>query len=72
MTELLSEALRIVETLPPELQDQIAEELLQDIEEELAWQRTLAEPQNKLELLAQKALDQSDAGQTIDIGFDEL
>ncbi len=72
MTTLFSKAIKEVESLPPELQDEIAAQLLEDIESELAWQQTLAQPQSKLDELAKKALEESDAGKTKKMGFDEL
>jgi len=45
--------------LPPELQDEIARQILEDIENELKWQATLAQPHSKLEKLAKKALEES-------------
>jgi hypothetical protein len=59
MTTLLSEAIKKIENLPPELQDEIARQILEVIESELKWQTTLAQPQSKLEKLAEKALEES-------------
>ncbi|MBI5652092.1 MAG: hypothetical protein HZC40_16880 [Chloroflexi bacterium] len=72
MTTLLSKAMKRIETLPQTLQDEIAEQLLEDIANELKWQKTLAKPQVKLEKLAEKALRESSAGKTKKMGFDEL
>ena len=72
MTTLLSKAMKRLEALPQSLQDEIAEQLLQDITSELTWQKTLAMPQPKLEKLADKALRESREGKTKKIGFDEL
>ena len=72
MTTLLSKAMRRIEVLPQAIQDEIAEQLLEDIESELKWQRTLAKPQNKLGRLAEKAVQESTAGKTKKMGFDEL
>lgn len=72
MTTLLSKALKRIETLPQEIQDEIAEQLLEDVENELQWQKTLARPQTKLGKLAEKALQESTAGKTKKMGFDEL
>ncbi len=52
MTTLLSKAIKEIENLPPELQDEIARQILEDIECELKWQATLVQPQSKLEKLA--------------------
>jgi hypothetical protein len=72
MTTLLSKAIKKVEALPPELQDEIAKQILEDIDNELKWQKTLAQPQSKLEKFAEKALQESKAGRTKKMGFDEL
>ena len=44
MTTLLYEVIKKIENLPPELQDEIAKQILEDIEFELKWQTTLAQP----------------------------
>ena len=72
MTTLLSKAMERIEALPQEIQDEIAEQLLEDIESEFKWQKTLAEPQTKLGKLAEKALRESSVGKTKKMGFDEL
>lgn len=69
MTTLLSKAIKRIETLPPEIQDEIAQQLLEDLEDELQWQKTLAKPQTKLGKLAEKALQESLAGQTRKFGL---
>ncbi len=71
MTTLLSKAIARIETLPKEIQDEIAEQLLEDLENELAWQKTPAQPQPKLRKLAEQAIRQSDEGKTKKMGLDE-
>ncbi len=61
-----------VSTLPIEIQDEIAEQWLEDIENELNWQKTLQQPQDKLSELAREALRQSGRGETLAKGFDEI
>ncbi|MEI7870075.1 MAG: hypothetical protein WCI11_19500 [Candidatus Methylumidiphilus sp.] len=58
--------------LPLEIQDEIAEQWLEDIENELNWQKTLQQPQDKLAALAREALRQSASGETQALGFDEI
>lgn len=58
--------------LPIEIQDEIAEQWLEDIENELNWQKTLQQPQDKLVELAREALRQSVRGETLTKGFDEI
>jgi hypothetical protein len=72
MTTLLSKAIKRIEALPREIQDEIAEQLMEDIQSESAWQKTLAKPQTKLNKLGEKALRESRAGKTKKMGFDEL
>lgn len=72
MTTLLTKAIKQIETLPSNLQDEIAEQLLQDFESEMAWQKTLSKPQTKLGILAERALKDSNEGKTKKMGFDEL
>ena len=43
MTKLLAELIKKVENLPPEIQDEIDKHILEDIENELRWQETLAQ-----------------------------
>lgn len=59
-------------TLPVEIQDEIAEQWLEDIENELSWQKTLQQPQDKLLELAREALRQSARGETLAKGFDGI
>jgi len=72
MTELLSQAFEKASQLPDDLQDQLAQELLEEIEWEARWDRTLAESQDKLERLAEKAREEYESGKTKETGFDEL
>lgn len=72
MTALLSEVVKKAENLSVELQNEIAAQLLTDIESELAWQKTLSQPQAPLEHLAQQALQASAQGKTKQMGFNEL
>ena len=60
------------QVLSPDLQDQLAQDLLEDIAGELQWDTTLAHSENPLEKLAQKALQEFEAGHTRPQGFDEL
>ncbi|MDI6791375.1 MAG: hypothetical protein QME81_00710 [bacterium] len=72
MTELLSKAFDQAVKLPQPLQDQVAEELLEDIEGEFKWDETLAKSHDKLAKLADHALAEFKAGRTKKMGFDEL
>jgi len=59
-------------TLPIEVQDEIAEQWLEDIENEKGWQKTLQQPQERLSELARVALLQFSQGKTLAKGFDEI
>ncbi|WP_210407593.1 hypothetical protein [Hydrocoleum sp. CS-953] len=73
MTNLLTEAFKKAQNLPEHIQDQLAKQLIEDIESELQWQQTLSKPQNSiLDELARKALNESSEGKTRVMGFDEL
>jgi hypothetical protein len=71
-SDLLSKAIKQAALLPIEIQDELAEQLLRDIQSELRWQETLDLPQPKLDMLAEKALQASREGNTLKIGLDEL
>jgi hypothetical protein len=65
MTNLLAKAFRKAQDLPDHLQDELAEQLIADIEEELNWQQELSQPQvSRLDDLAAKALSDSLKGKT--------
>jgi len=72
MTANLTQLLEKAATLPDVIQEEIALQWLDDIENELQWQATLEQPQPKLEQLALAALQQAKQGKTIKKGFDEL
>ncbi|NEO84224.1 MAG: hypothetical protein F6J87_08220 [Spirulina sp. SIO3F2] len=59
MTDLLNQAFEKAQQLPKSLQDELAKQLLEDIEEELSWQQTFSQPQPSfLEELAREALQE--------------
>ncbi|MGA2797663.1 MAG: hypothetical protein ABSE63_08805 [Thermoguttaceae bacterium] len=72
MTNLLAQAFQKASQLPENLQDELASALLEEIEWESRWDKTLADSQDKLDQLAQKALDEYQSGKTKEMGFDEL
>lgn len=72
MTKALARAFDEASKLPPKLQEEIAQRLLDDIAGETKWAETLARSQDKLEQLADKALADYRAGKTAEMGFDEL
>lgn len=72
MTELLKKAFEQASQLPDRLQDEVAQELLEDIEGEILWDDTLTRSQDQLEKMADHALQELRAGRTRKAGFDEL
>jgi hypothetical protein len=72
MTVLLKEAFDKALKLPETLQDEIARELLADIEAESRWDQTFKDTEDQLAKLADKALADFKAGRVKKMGFDEL
>ena len=74
MTKLLEKAFQEAQKLSESLQNDIAEQLLTDIENELKWQETLADSNINLDILtqmAQSALMEDQEGKTEAKGFGE-
>jgi CHASE3 domain sensor protein len=74
MTKLLEKAFQEAQKLSDNLQNEIAQQLLIDIENELKWQATLADPDINLDVLskmAQAALIEDQEGKTEAKGFGE-
>lgn len=72
MTKLLSKAFESAASLPENLQDEVAEQLLEDIQGELLWDDAFAKSQKELGKMADKALEEYKAGKTKKAGFDDL
>jgi hypothetical protein len=72
MTVLLKEAFEKASKLPETLQDEIAKELLADIEDEARWETTFKKSEDQLGKMADKALKDFEAGKFKKMGFDEL
>jgi len=74
MTKLLERAFQEAQKLSDNLQNEIAQQLLTDIENELKWQETLTDPDINLDVLskmAQAALIEDQEGKTEAKGFGE-
>ncbi|HBE20577.1 MAG TPA: hypothetical protein DEG17_06930 [Cyanobacteria bacterium UBA11149] len=74
MTKLLQKAFQEAQKLSNNLQDQIAQQLLADIENELKWQETLTNFNINLDIIrqmAQAALIEDREGKTESKGFGE-
>ena len=72
MTTLLTEAFQKAAALPDETQDQLAQEIITEIEWENRWNKSLSESGDKLDLLAENAINEYMSGNTQEMGFDEL
>ncbi len=74
MTSLMEKAFGEVQKLPTYLQDELAQQLLEDVHNELQWQETLSNPDIDLGVLgrmAQGALIEEQEGRTEHKGFGE-
>jgi len=72
MTASLEKAFAKASDLPTEAQEQLAEQLLEDIDGEMKWDQTLANSQDLLEKLAQQARAAKRKGKIVSKGFDDL
>lgn len=72
MTTLLNEAFKKASRLPEIIQDEIASQLIEDIENEIGWETAFDETQDKLDKLGEKALRDFNAGRVKKMGIDEL
>jgi hypothetical protein len=72
MTALLQEAFDKASTLPDDVQEFLARSLIEEIEWETRWDRTLADSQPLLDQLTAQAMREYKAGRTEEKGFDEL
>jgi len=72
MTAILSQAFDKAAKPPEVMQEQIALQLLEDIEAEFKCTQTFAKSQDKLAKLAAKARTDIKAGRVKQMGFDEL
>lgn len=72
MIAILAQAFDKAAKLPVVMQEQTAQQLLEDIETEFKWTQTFAQSQDKLAKLATKARKDIKAGRVEQIGFDEL
>ena len=72
MTATLEKAFSKASRLSESAQEQLAKQMLADIEAELKWDKTLAGSQPLLEKMAAKARRERLRGKTTGKGFDEL
>ncbi|MBZ0202082.1 MAG: hypothetical protein K8I03_03600 [Ignavibacteria bacterium] len=71
MTKLLSKAFEKASELSDDSQDLLAKRLLEEIEDELKWNRSFDDSKAVLNSLAAKAIEQSKEHKTRKIGFDQ-
>jgi len=71
-TKLLDSLFQRAAALPPEMQDTLARQWLDELEDERRWDETFANSQDELELLAERARREHQEGRTIPKGWDEL
>jgi hypothetical protein len=64
MTGLLEEALRRVQSLPPEEQDALASQIIETLDDEEAWARRFRESPAVLQSLAREAMEEHRRGET--------
>jgi hypothetical protein len=72
MTKLLERAVKKVKTLPDSEQDAIAALILEEIEDEVRWDKTFARTQDVLAKLAAEAMAEDHAGKTEALDPDRL
>ena len=64
MTGLLEQAIRRVESLPADLQDTIASQIMESLEDEDSWTRSLRDKPDLIRSLAREAADEHRRGVT--------
>ena len=73
MTTLLAKAFESASTLPPSLQDELARELLEEVNFEKMWQKEFASGKTSvIDEMAKQALEEFNAGKTIEAHWDQL
>lgn len=72
MTKLLKKAFDKASKLPIDLQNHIAQDLINEIEWEMKWDGTLENSCDLIEYMAHQALEEFESGKTQERGIDEL
>ena len=72
MTELLSKAIDKTSLLSENLQNQLASEIIDEIEYEVKWDKSFADSQDLLEIMADTGIKQFKMKERENIGFDKL
>jgi hypothetical protein len=64
MTQLFEQAVSRVSQLSNDTQNEIASIIIQELEDEVRWEKSFAQSQDKLSLLAKEALAEYRSGKT--------
>ncbi|MCP4371209.1 MAG: hypothetical protein GY797_24305 [Deltaproteobacteria bacterium] len=72
MVTFLQEAFEMASKLPQEEQSALAALWIEEMKEEMKWEKTFADSQDVLEALADKALEEIAQGKAEEIGWNEL
>lgn len=72
MTELLEQAIAKLKTLPASEQDEIAVMILEELEDEIRWEKAFASSQDTLAKLAAEAMAEYRAGKTQELDPETL
>ena len=72
VTKRFEKVIDKVGKLPAEEQDALAEWILEELADEQRWQESFAKSQNKLEKMADKALQEHERGNTSPLDLSEL
>ena len=72
MTHLLEKAIVEISKLPEDQQDAVAAWILDELQDEQAWDASFASSPDKLAKLAARAREDRRAGRVRNAGFDEL
>lgn len=72
MTKLLERAIEEAKKLPSKEQDALASILLEEMEDDIAWEQKFATTQNQLSRLADKVRADIQKAQVAEMGIDEL
>ena len=72
MTNSLFKAFEKANQLSENDQEQLASQIIDDIKNELKWEKTLKNPSSKLRVIAKKSLKEYKSGKTKQLVFDDL
>ena len=71
-TKVLQSLIDKATALPTDLQERLARQWLEELDDEQLWDEKFARSQDQLEAMARKALDNYRTGKTIAKGWDEI